>query len=429
MRRDATTAGAAGEQRLDELELVLFSPGAPRTIPLSGRWERVVGRGQDAEVRIDHPTVSRRHARIYGGTAPMLEDLGSHNGTTLGGGRLEPGKRVPLAPYAVVGFGSVFAAVRPSSRSSHAAPPTKADLEQAIALVAPTDLPILIVGETGVGKEVLAEQLQAHSRRKNAPFIRINCAALAESLAESELFGHERGAFTGATHKKSGLLEAAHGGTVFLDEIGELSMPIQAKLLRAVESGELTRVGSTTPRSVDVRYIAATHRDLKARIQAGSFREDLYFRLDGMTLVLRPLRERRDDIEELAQKFLEKACEGLGQPLPALTSDARNALFAYEWPGNIRELKRVMERAALLSRGKEITMQHLVGISPSLSEANPPSNLLEEARAESSRLERARITEALAKTGGNQTKAAALLGIARRTLVNRIREFGIRRVR
>jgi len=429
VKRDETTIGAARNGSPDELELVVLLPNATQCVPLGGRWDRVVGRSGDAEIIVEHPTVSRRHARIRGGSSPTIEDLGSHNGTFIGGTRLAPGHPAPLTPDAAVAFGSVHAVVRPRTPRE---PTTgsRPSLSETLALVAPTDLPILIRGETGVGKEVLAREVQSRSRRHACAFVRINCAALTETLLESELFGYERGAFTGAASSKQGLLEVAHGGTAFLDEVGELSLAAQAKLLRVVETGEITRIGATHSNKIDVRYIAATHRDLASMIAQGTFREDLYFRLDGMTLSIPPLRERRADLERLAGEFIAASAAALGRPAPTMTSRARAALLAHPFRGNVRELKRLMDRVVLLCGGKTVDVEHLIGLSDGpVDAADQARTLLERSKADASRFEQQRIVEALAACGGNQTKAAELLGISRRTLVNRIHEFGLKRPR
>jgi transcriptional regulator with PAS, ATPase and Fis domain len=220
---------------------------------------------------------------------------------------------------------------------------------------------VLLLGETGSGKEVLAEVIHTHSPRRDKPFLRLNCAALPESLLESELFGHERGAFSGAVQSKPGLLESADGGTIFLDEIGEMPLSLQAKLLRVLQERKVLRVGAVKPRAIDVRFISATNRDLKQQVHNGHFRQDLFFRLNGIALTIPPLRQRPSEIEPLAQLFLRSAASdaGLAAP-PRIAVDAIERLRGYEWPGNVRELCNVMERALLLcGRGGQITLEHL----------------------------------------------------------------------
>jgi two-component system, NtrC family, response regulator AtoC len=294
---------------------------------------------------------------------------------------------------------------------------------------------VLILGETGVGKEVLAGTLHDLSER-TGPMTRINCAALSESLLASELFGHEKGAFTGAVAQKVGLLETADKGTVFLDEIGEMSLEIQAKLLRVVENRELLRLGSTRPTPIEVRFVAATHRDLVADIEAGRFRRDLFFRLDGVELVIPPLRERRSAIARLARQFLADACAREKRSNLALEPSALAALEAHSWPGNVRELKAVIERAILLARGSAITPKHLA-FTRRMAEPVRPATSAPPARAadplaeltEDQRSERARLVQALEDCGGNQSRAAKQLGISRTTMVTKLGFYRIKRPR
>ena len=284
---------------------------------------------------------------------------------------------------------------------------------------------VLILGETGAGKEVLARRIHRLSPRAGRPFVCVNCAALSEALLESELFGHERGAFTGAAQAKPGLLETAPGGTVFLDEVGELPAALQAKLLRVIETKEIVRVGSVRPRPIDVRFVAATNRDLEAEVAAGGFRRDLYFRLNGMTLTVPPLRERPGELRALCASFIADLAPSR-RPRPALTPEALRLLERYAWPGNVRELRNVIERALLLAPGREITEEHLpVGTltAPVLPAPAPP---VEEAGAGG---ERARILEALAACAGNQSRAARRLGISRKVLIARLDEYGVVRPR
>jgi transcriptional regulator with PAS, ATPase and Fis domain len=218
---------------------------------------------------------------------------------------------------------------------------------------------VLLLGETGVGKEVLAQSIHKLSPRRDAPFLALNCAALTESLLESELFGNERGAFTGAVTARPGLFESAQGGTVFLDELGELPMVIQVKLLRVLEERRVTRVGGRSPISVDVRFIAATNKDLEASIERGTFREDLYYRLAGITLTIPPLRERASEIVPLALRFLRMTAAKMGRSEPTLSPDARVAMLRYSWPGNVRELRNVIDRALVLAAGDTIELSHM----------------------------------------------------------------------
>jgi two-component system response regulator AtoC len=281
---------------------------------------------------------------------------------------------------------------------------------------------VLILGETGVGKEVMAKTLHERSPRAAGPLVSINCASFAESMLEAELFGYEKGAFTGALRAKAGLLELAQGGTLFLDEVGEMPLSLQAKLLRVLEQREVWRIGALAPHAIDARFVSATHRDLEREIAAGRFREDLYFRLAGVSLHIPPLRERLDEIEPLARDFLARAAAASGRAPPVLSQQALTQLRARPWPGNVRELRNTVERALLLCRGDVVQPEHLTAEGPIVVRtSDPPSAARED--------ERARIIEALERCAGNQTHAARLLGISRRTLITRIEEYDLPRPR
>jgi hypothetical protein len=280
---------------------------AAYTIALPPTGVVLLGRGAEAGANINHDSVSRAHARVHMGNSVTLEDLGSLNGTKVLGHRLEANQPAPLAIGAVVEIGDVVCMLReasttlPAPLTKRAAPvahgavfqdESMRELYGLLELIGPSDINVLILGETGVGKDVFASALHESSPRKKGTFVRINCAALPESTLEAELFGYEKGAFTGAVQSKEGLFEAADGGSVFLDEIGEVPLPVQAKLLRVVENREVTRLGSVRPRKVDCRIISATNRDLEALSATGSFRSDLYFRLAGASVLIPPLRRR-----------------------------------------------------------------------------------------------------------------------------------------
>ncbi|KJV30350.1 sigma-54-dependent Fis family transcriptional regulator [Pantoea sp. SM3] len=300
---------------------------------------------------------------------------------------------------------------------------------------APTDATVLIVGETGTGKEVVARYLHHHSQRRHGPFLAVNCGALTESLAEAELFGHEKGAFTGATQAHPGWFESAQGGTLLLDEIGELSLSLQVKLLRVLQEREITRVGSRKPIKVDVRVIAATHVDLAQAIRERQFREDLYYRLNIAVVPLPPLRHRRDDIPLLAQHFLSLYARRLGRPVRRLSPDALEVLLEYSWPGNIRELENTLHNAVLLSREETLTPTHLrltryseQGFSH--AEESTLDNFLRQQLSTKpnqlfDRVIASLITHALEFTEHNQTQAAALLGISRHTLRTHLAHQGM----
>jgi two-component system, NtrC family, response regulator AtoC len=330
--------------------------------------------------------------------------------------------------------------------------------------VAHGDISVLILGDTGVGKELMAEQVHRTSPRAGKPFLRLNCAALSESLLESELFGHERGSFTGAHQAKTGLLETAQGGTVFLDEIGELPMAMQVKLLRVLEERQVWRVGSVKSRPIDVRFVAATNRNLDSEIARGAFRQDLFFRLNGVTLTIPALRERVEEIEDLAAQFIEHFAKQLGRRSPPeLGPDVLELMLNYSWPGNIRELRNAIERAVLLSGTGPILREHFpvekmtATVSTPLSQAPMPNfsgagvagparelsanatlvpptdgvvdtaTLGERLRRQVKEVERQHIIDALTRCGGNQTRAAKELGISRRTLISRLEEYNIPR--
>jgi two-component system response regulator AtoC len=310
-------------------------------------------------------------------------------------------------------------------------------LREMLKRVSPANVNVLLLGETGVGKEVFASLIHELSARRRHPFVRLNCATLSEHLLESELFGHERGAFTGAATTKIGLLETADRGTILFDEIGELSLPLQAKLLRVIESREILRVGGQRPIPLDVRFIAATNRDLTVEVAAGRFRQDLYFRLNCVTVTVPPLRERTSEIGPLASLFLARARRAFSLGPLALSLQALEALLQHQWPGNVRELKNTIERAALLATGptilaSQLGIQTLRGLEPPLVQAAPTAPASPPATtgdASPEPAERRRIEEALLRSAGNQGRAATQLGISRRTLVRRLARFGIPRPR
>jgi two-component system response regulator FlrC len=292
------------------------------------------------------------------------------------------------------------------------------ELLEAAEDVAATSTTVLLLGESGTGKELLARHLHAGSGR-TGPWVAVNCAALPAELLESELFGHERGAFTGATERRQGRFEQAHRGTLLLDEISELPLPLQAKLLRVLQEREVDRVGGQRPVPVDVRVIATTNRDLGEMVRRGQFRSDLFFRLDVFPMVVPPLRERADDLPLLATALAEEAAARLGRATPALSPEALSALRRHSFPGNVRELRNLLERAVLRCRGARIEPHHL-GLSPALGGAAAPAPA--ELPLDLSTLERMAIAEALRRVQGNRTHAARLLGIGLRTLRNKLRE-------
>jgi DNA-binding NtrC family response regulator len=292
-------------------------------------------------------------------------------------------------------------------------------------LVAAADVTVLIMGETGTGKELLAQALQQHSLRAKKPFVTLNCAALPASVAESELFGHRRGAFTGAVADFSGRLETAHGGTLFLDEINSLPLPVQAKLLRFLDSGEIQPVGARSAESVDVRIIAATNANLSEKIDAGEFRRDLYYRLSVVPLEIPPLRERNSDVEPLLHHFMRHFAQAHGTPPAVFDLGAIRRLCAYPWPGNVRELRNCCERLAILMAGRVIEEKDLPEETLGSLLKPKPRFALPDQGIELERMECDFIRQALQRTHGNRTRAAKLLGITRDQLNYRIQKYGV----
>jgi DNA-binding NtrC family response regulator len=314
------------------------------------------------------------------------------------------------------------------------------ELREKIGRVAPTSATVLITGETGTGKELVARAIHRSSGRASKPLVAVNCAAFTETLLESELFGHERGAFTGADRAREGLFEAAHEGTLFLDEAGEMSLPAQAKLLRVLTDGLVMRIGSTKLRQVDVRLIVATHRDLTRRVQDGLFREDLYYRLAVVPLAVPSLRERREDIPALCELFLMQAARDLKVRRRTISDAAMHALVNYDFPGNIRELRNLVERACILSTADEITPEHFPvavetrapddgsgragPITPNEVAAMMPETM--DLREFLAALEKALIQRALSATGGAQAEAARRLGLSRSDVSYKLGKHNIR---
>ena len=452
-------------------ELVVYTRKQSEVFELLPGAILAIGRGPENAVRIDDASVSRSHARIYVNDEVDVEDLGSANGTTLvrntptspsvaprtaeddttsigtGAGRVAPNARVRLQPGDVLRIGAVLIvlqwhgqAASSEHRASLSGVPVLVDPEmrrayELVKRAAATDISVLLLGETGAGKEVMAETVHRYSPRAQKPFLKLNCAALPDSLLESELFGHERGAFTGAHVAKTGLLESTDQGTVFLDEIGELPQGTQAKLLRVLEDRAVTRLGATKPKKIDVRFVTATNRDLPQRVRTGLFRGDLYYRISGLAVRIPPLRQRPSEIEPLARHFLREFCARAEQHEPVVTQGALEVLRTHAWPGNVRELRNVMERATLLAHDGAITADHIL-----LDEAGPEgqtAELLEpEFDADTAVFdpslirgedEKGRIIRALEACGGNQTRAAKLLGVSRRTLINRLEQFDLPR--
>lgn len=293
-----------------------------------------------------------------------------------------------------------------------------------IERIAATNSTILITGESGTGKELFAKALHYNSTRRDRPFVAVDCGVIPENLIESELFGHAKGAFTGAIAAKRGLFAEAHTGTLFLDEIGNLPVPLQAKLLRALQEKEIKPVGSNEVTSVDVRVIAATKEDLKLAVEEGRFRNDLYYRLSVIPLQIPALHERREDIPLLVNHFLEKICRDNRLPLRRIEPDALDAFISYDWPGNVRELENVIERLVLISPGEVIKREHLP-LELTEERTRPGNSMKETVTRKVAGEEREMILEALERAGGNRSRAAKLLGISRASLYNKLNQYGI----
>jgi two-component system, NtrC family, response regulator AtoC len=420
-----------------------------------------LGRSESADVQVHDPLMSRIHATLHIGPQLALEDHGSSNGTIVRGQRIPGHERTPISVGDTIELGTTVVIVQPDftrgTREDDAVAASVLQTESAhddpmeriyklARRIAVSQINVLLLGETGVGKEVMARTIHSASPRASKPFLGLNSAALSEHLFESELFGYERGAFTGATQAKPGLIETADGGTVFLDEVGEMPLSTQAKLLRVLEEREVMRVGGLRARSVDVRFIAATNQNLERDIELGRFREDLFYRLNGISLVIPPLRERTGEIASLARTFIAETCKQSGTfAQPMLSQEAIEWMGEYPWPGNIRELRNAVNRAVLLASGGVIRPEHLqsTGYQPRTGRgsgratlerkpedgrpttASPSSDLDDDLDA----AERQRVLDALAACGGNQTRAARMLGIARRTLTSRLDKLGVPRPR
>ncbi|NWF55522.1 MAG: sigma-54-dependent Fis family transcriptional regulator [Syntrophaceae bacterium] len=299
------------------------------------------------------------------------------------------------------------------------------ELFDLLAQVSPTDATVLILGESGTGKELVANSIHHNSRRASQPFIKVSCAALPETLLESELFGHERGAFTGAISRREGRFQLAHRGTIFLDEVGEMSPTTQTKILRVLQEKEFELLGGTRTVKVDVRVIAATNKDLGREVKEGRFREDLYYRLNVVPVLLPPLRARRDDIPALAAHFLSLYREKNKKELKGISPRALDLLVRYDWPGNIRELENCMERAVIMSRGEVIAPVDLPPQVQALSPGKEESGIHLPLNISLGEVERALILKTLEDTGGNRSRAAEILGINRRTLQIKLKEYGM----
>lgn len=434
-----------------------------------GLKEVKIGRGREADLQLPDPSVSRIHAKVFRvGMQYFLTDLQSRNGTYADGNRvtqlpLEDGRMFRVGPFRIhfhhssslpssgeeptasPGASSILPAPadppsaqrRPiPSPAGIPSPDTDAPfgligssqqirkLTGTIRRVAASDVPVLIEGETGSGKELVARGIHDASGRSNRPFIVVNCGAISPELIESELFGHERGAFTGATAQRKGAFELANGGSIFLDEIGELPLLLQPKLLRVLEQKEVKRVGGNDLLLTDVRILAATNRNLREEVARKSFREDLYFRIGAITISLPPLRDRREDVPKIARHFLSRMRNHTAVPVPALSPEAVDALVSYDWPGNVRELRNAVQRAVVMLEGEELTAEDFAFLRRTSAQEAEPEAASGLSRWE--RAERANILGELARQMGNKTKTARELGIAKSTLFEKLKRYGIR---
>ncbi len=393
-----------------------------------GRKPVVIGSSPDADVVIDDEYVSGRHAELtFSGDGWMLKDLGSTNGTLVSGNKIVSAIGLTLGSVVTLGQSSfVLEAKQAKEKATPIAidqfcgmvgkTPAMQELYAKIQKIAPTSYTVLVQGDSGSGKELIARAIHDLSPRAQKPYVILNCGAITPNLIESELFGHEKGAFTGAINRRAGAFEQAQGGTLFLDEIGELPLELQPKLLRVLENRSLRRVGGNEEITVDVRVIAATHRDLSAKVKEGSFRQDLFFRLCVLPLLVAPLSERKNDIPLLAEHVLKQAAQG--QP-KKLSPQAIEKLSRHDWPGNVRELKNTLLRSLIYCEGNVIDAKdiEIYRDTPPPSENSDSLNLAE--------VEKQKILEALKATDGQKNKAAELLGIAKSTLFKKLKDYGI----
>ena len=450
---------------MERARLIIERAGAqPFEVELGG--VATVGRGPTNDVALDDPAASRRQTIIRADEdGYLVSDLGSANGTLLNGSRILAPARLRTGDEILVGATRIRFVGDPSPELDAEQPPedsthlsdssagasrgpstsvllgSSPEMEQLFHLIekaAASPLPTLIEGETGTGKELVARAIHQASRSAKGPFLPVNCAAVPENLLESELFGHRRGSFTGATADHEGLFEAAQGGTVFLDEMGEMPLSMQPKVLRVLQEGEVTRIGEIRPRKVGFRLVAATNRDLLQEVERGTFRGDLFYRISAFPIRIPALRERRSDVPLLVESFLGAAARRQGKRVGPVTDAAMRALVAFDWPGNVRELQNEVQRAvALGAPGQRIDVQHL---SPKLtggdeaSDASPDRTPTSPGLASSrGSLREARdafearyIAQVLEQQGGSVLKAARVLGLTRAGLYKKLKEFGLR---
>ncbi len=431
-RRDPTVPIELGPGP-GRVRLIVTKPsGETLRVPVRGRTLRV-GSSPDADLILEDPHISRMHCELEPGPMGLtLRDLGSMNGTFVGGAQvkevvLTPGALVTLGGHRIIVEGDFTVPPMALIEKFGHAVATSESMKQVFAVLgklAPSEVTITILGETGTGKDVLARAVHEMSPRRGGPFVVFDCGAVTATLIESELFGHERGAFTGAVAERQGAFERGKGGTLFLDEVGEMPLDLQPRLLRALEQREVRRVGGGTEIPVDVRVIAATNRDLGTEVAQGRFRQDLFFRLNAATVHVPPLRERKDDLAILVETILAEVKGGNVH----MAGTALSALSAYDWPGNVRELRNVLQTAVAMVDGPVLDVRHLMfptsGImnaakrEPSLDQLPLGGQTLEA-------LERAAIRQTLEREGGNRTRTAKALGIAPSTLYEKIKKYNL----
>jgi len=431
-----------------------------------GQKEVKIGRGHEADLQLPDPSVSRLHAKVFRvGMQYFLADLRSRNGTHADGVRitqlaLEDGRMFQVGPFRIhfhrpaSGFPAGEEPTAPPGTSSTITDTAEGEpvripkrteaptaigkapfgliggsahvrkLVATIRRVATSDAPVLIEGETGSGKELVARGIHNASARRERPFVVVNCGAISPELIESELFGHEKGSFTGATAQRRGAFELANGGTIFLDEIGELPIVLQPKLLRVLEQKEVKRVGGNDLLVADVRILAATNRNLREEIARKTFREDLYFRIGAITVSIPPLRDRREDVAPIARHFLAGMRKSTSGPLPGLSPAALDAMISHDWPGNVRELRNAIQRAVVMAETGELTGHDFSFLHREAAPEGGPETPAGLSRWEQA--ERTNILGELARQMGNKTKTARELGIAKSTLFEKLKKYGIR---
>jgi len=412
--------------------LIVAPDGTWSSKPLPTRGVLIIGRDDEVDVRVDERAVSRKHARLeaVGPGNLRLVDLRSANGTLVGGQLVRDasvvvrsGEPILIGRTVLSVHGLPPARTPESARQPRQSGHAMSEIDKLVAKAAPTLMSVLLLGETGVGKGVTAHRIHSLSTRSKGPLMQLNCAALSTDLLESHLFGHVRGAFTGATQTKQGLLEVAAGGTVFLDEIGEMPLDVQAKLLVAIEDHVISRVGANLSTPIDVRFICATNRDLEVEVRHGRFRKDFYYRINEFPISIPPLRERRDEIDGLVLQFACDLAKRLNrdQP-PVFHEDALAALNRYDWPGNIRELRTIVQRAIVLADENTVTPHVLAAARLHTDALPPPGGGAEDA-------ERERVRAALLENYWNQTRTAEQLGIPRNKLIWLIQRYNLPRPR